>query len=144
MLYIQFMDNIGVSRYRYTGIRYCSYLSTGSHLPGNLSCWVANGKLLTNRPFLTLLLRLGAHIDGINWIYTGIGRQSNPSTHSRVLAMLSCCLPSTQRVRCSAGYSGQRALRIFTECHMDAIIIRTSLLCAYIPGSTSSKSYTNS
>ena len=143
-LYIQFMRNIGGSRYRYTGIRYCSYLSAGSHLPGKLSCWVANGKLLTNRLFLTLLLRLGAHIDGIHSIYTGIERQSNPSTHPRVSAMLSCCLPSTHRLRCSAGYSRQRALRIFTEYHIDTIIIRTSSLCAYVPGSTSSKSYTNS
>ena len=128
----------------YTGIRYCSYLSAGSHLPGNLSCWVANGKLLTNRPFLTLLLRLGAHIDGIHCIYTGIERQINPSAHSRVSAMLSCCLPSTQRLRCSARYSGQRALRILTEYHIDTVIIRTRSLYAYTPCSTSSRSYTYS
>ena len=143
-LYIQFMGNIGGSRYRYTGIRYCSYLSAGSHLPGNLSCWVPSGKMLTNGPFLTPLLRSGAHIDGIHCIYTGIKCPGNLSTHSRVSAMLSCCLPSTQRLRCSTRYSGQRVLKIFTESHMDTIIIRRSSLYAYTSCSTSSRSYTNS
>ena len=116
-------------------------MSSHSHFPDKL-LWL--GKLLTNGLFLTLLLHLGAHIDGIHSIYTGIERQSNSSTRPRVSAMLSCCLPSTHRLRCSAGYSRQRALRIFTEYHIDTIIIHTSSLYTYTPCITSSRSYTNS
>ena len=137
------MNQIGSVICRYTCIKYCSYLSAGSHLPGNLSCWVPSGKLLTNILFLTLLLRLRAHIDGIHCIYTGMERPSNPSTHSRVSAMLSCCLPSTQRLRCSARYSRQRALKIIAEYHIDTMIIAKSSLYAYTPCSTSSRSYTD-
>ena len=143
-LYIQCMGHIGSVICRYTCIKYCSYLCAGPHVPGNLSCWVPSGKMLTNGPFLTPLLRLGAHIDSIHCIYTGIKCPGNLSTHSRVSAMLSCCLPSTQRLRCSARYSGQRALKIFTEYEMNTMIIRACLLHAYTPCSTSSRSYTNS